>query len=66
MLLKYDIMVFTPLLVGLLIGFSLGAGLTDALVISLAVGGVIVYGTLLVVYTWARLFNKEELLKELE
>jgi hypothetical protein len=66
MLLKYDLIVFTPLLVGLLIGFSLGAGLVDALVISFAVGGVIVYGTLLVVYTWARLFNKEELLKELE
>lgn len=66
MLLKYDIMVFLPLVVGLVIGFILGASLLDALVISLAVGGVIVYGTLLVVYTWARLFNKQELLKELE
>lgn len=67
MLLKYDIIVFLPLAVGLLIGFSLGASLLDALVISLAVSGtIIIYGPLIVAYTWTRLFNKQELLKELE
>jgi hypothetical protein len=66
MLLKYDLIVYLPLVVSLLIGFGLGVGLFDTLFIALAVGGFIVYGILLVVYTWARLFNKEELLKELE
>jgi hypothetical protein len=66
MLLKYDLMVYLPLVVSLLIGFGLGVGLFDALIIALAVVGSIVYGTLLIVYTWARLFKKEELLKELE
>jgi hypothetical protein len=67
MLLRYHVRIFSLLIVaGALIGFGVGASVLDALIAGSAVSAIIVYGTLGVAYTLAKVFNKEELLKELE